>query len=127
MSLTYAIDRAQHRITITGEYADAAEWDLLLTRVLNDSRREPGFAILRDLRSATTPVSAAAVVGVMDVIRRFWPLLQPTRMAVLTPMEFDPAALTAHAIADEEDVPLKVFSSYEDAEEWLQSGSEGIA
>jgi hypothetical protein len=123
MTLTYTIDRTQRLVTIVGEYADGAEWNALLTRVLNDPRREPGFALLRDLRSATTPVSAAAVVGVMDVIRRFWPLLQPTRMAVLTPMEFDPAALTAHAIADEEDVPLKVFSSYDDAVEWLQRGS----
>jgi hypothetical protein len=122
MTLTYTIDRAQRLVTIVGEYADADEWNTVLARVLDDPRYEPGFYLLRDLRSATTPVSAAAVVGVMDVIRRFWPLLQPTRMAVLTPMEFDPAALTAHAIADEKDIPLKVFSSYEDAVEWLQRG-----
>jgi hypothetical protein len=86
MPLTYTIDRTQRLITITGEYADAAEWNSLLARLLNDPQREPVFALLRDLRGATRPVSAAAVVAVMDVIQRFWPQLQPTRMAVLTPL-----------------------------------------
>lgn len=123
MPLTYTIDRTQRLITIAGEYADGGEWTALLARILNDPQREPGFAILRDLRGASTPVSAAAVVGVMDVIKRFWPLLQPTRIAVLTPLEFDPAALTAHAIADEKGIPLKVFSTYDEAVEWLHRGS----
>jgi hypothetical protein len=43
------------------------------------------FAFLRDRRDATTPVDAATVIGIMDVVRRFWPLLQPRRAAVLTP------------------------------------------
>ena len=68
----------------------------------------------------TTPVTAATVVGVMDVVRQLWPLLQPAGIAVLTPLEVDPAALTAHAIADAEDMPLKVFRSYDDAVEWLR-------
>lgn len=120
MPLAYSIDPAQRIITITGEYAGADEWRSLFVRVLNDSQRRPGFAFLRDLRTATRPVSAATVVGVMDVIREFWPLLQPTGIAVLTPREVDSAALTAHAIADAEDMPLKVFSSYDDAVEWLR-------
>ena len=124
MSLAYSIDPTQRIITITGEYAGADEWRSLLARVLNDPQRQSGFALLRDLRDATTPVSAATVVGVMDVIRQLWPLLQPAGIAVLTPLEVDPAALTACAIADAEHIPLKVFSSYDDAVEWLRrSGS----
>ena len=122
MPLTYTIDSTQRIITITGDYAGADEWRSLLARVLNDPQRQPGFAFLRDLRTATKPVSAATVVGVMDVIRQLWPLLQTTGIAVLTPREVDPAALTAYAIADAENMPLKVFRSYDDAVEWLHRG-----
>ena len=119
MPLSYTIDPGQRIITITGEYADAAEWNTLLARVMNDPRREPGFAFLRDLRAATRPVNAATVVGLMDVVRRFWPLLQPSRAAVLTPLEFDSAAMAAYAIADAEGMPMRVFRSHDDAIEWL--------
>lgn len=119
MPLAYTIDAGQRIITITGEYADAGEWTSLLARVLNDPRREPGFGFLRDLRAATMPVDAATVVGLMDVVRRFWPLLQPYRAAVLTPLEFDSAAMSAYAIADAEGMPMRVFRSYDDAIEWL--------
>jgi hypothetical protein len=122
LPLSYTIDTTQRLIAIVGEYADAAEWKGLLARVLEDPRFGPGFGFLRDLRGATTPVSAETVVGIMDVVRRFWPLLQPTRAAVLTPLEMDMAALTAYAIADATDVPLRVFSSYDDAMDWLLAG-----
>ena len=122
MPLTYTIDPTQRVITILGEYADADEWKTLLARVLNDPRRQPGFGFLRDLRGASTPVSADTVVGIMEVVRRFWPLLQPSRAAVLTPRDADTAALTAHAIADASDIPLRVFNAYEDALEWLCGG-----
>jgi hypothetical protein len=123
MPLSYTIDRAQRLITIEGEYAHADEWRELLRRVYEDPQREAGFGFLRDLRGAKHPVDAAAVLGIMNVVRHFWPLLQPGRAAVLTPREFDAAALTAHAIADAEHLPLKVFSAYDDAIEWLQSGT----
>ncbi len=124
MPLRYTIDVAGRLITIVGEYADANEWRVVLDQLLKDPRRQPGFAFLRDLRGATTPVSAATVVDVMDVIRRFWPLLQPSRGAILTPLAFDSAAMTAFAIADEEHLPLKVFGSHDDAVEWLRRGEE---
>lgn len=122
MPLTYTIDTTQRLITIVGEYADAAEWKRLLARVLEDPRFGPGFGFLRDLRGATTPVSAETVVGIMDVVRRFWPFLRPTRAAVLTPREVDTAALTAHAIADATNMPLRVFNTYDDAIGWLLGG-----
>lgn len=87
---------------------------------MSDPQREPGFAFLRDLRGATTPVDAVTVVGIMQVVRQFWPLLQPSRAAILTPRQFDSAAMTAHAIADEKYLPLKIFSSHEEALEWLR-------
>ena len=119
MALAFTIDPDERLITITGEYAEAAEWQRFLQQMLDDPRRQPGFAILRDLTGATTPVSAASVVALMDVVRRFWPLLQPSRAAVLTPREFDPAAMVAHALADTHQLPLRVFNSLDAAREWL--------
>src|SRR5687767_7715224 len=60
--LTYTIDTAQQLVTISGEYATAEEWKDVMGRLVADPRRLPGFAYLRDLRDATNPVDAAAVV-----------------------------------------------------------------
>lgn len=122
MPLTYSIDPDEKLITITGEYADASEWREVLSRILNDGRRRPGFAFLRDLRGASTPVDANTVVGIISVVRRFWPSLQPSRAAVLTPRAFDPAALVAHALADAQHMPLQTFTSYDAARDWLREG-----
>ena len=93
VALSYVIDSDRRLLTITGEYADAVEWNRLLTAVLDDPALRPGFAFLRDLRGATNPVEPATVVGIVDVVRRFWPKLQATRAAILTPRDVDPAAL----------------------------------
>jgi hypothetical protein len=71
----------------------------------------------RDLRTATTPVDAATVASLIEVVRRFWPLLQRDPRRVLTPLEFDSAAMAAYAIAEAERMPMRVFSSYDDAVE----------
>jgi hypothetical protein len=55
----------------------------------------------------------------MEVVKQFWPLLRPRRAAILTPREFDPAAMAAHALADTEGLPVRMFSSLETALEWL--------
>jgi hypothetical protein len=122
MPLHYTIDPARRLVTITGEYSQPEEWRDLLRRVLSDPRRQPGFAFLRDLRGATTPVDAATVVGIIAVVRRYWPQLRPSRAAIVTPLEIDPAALVAHALADAQHIPLRTFTSYEDAMEWLGGG-----
>lgn len=122
MALTYTIDTHQRLITITGEYAAADAWNELLGRILDDPRREPGFAMLRDLRDATTPTDAETVVAVIDVVRRFWPKLQLSRYAVLTPLSMDPAALVAQALGDSVDIPLQTFTSYDEAIRWLHEG-----
>lgn len=122
MGLNYVVDPGQKLIVITGEYAPPEEWQRVLTRVLHDPRRQPGFGFLRDLRGATAPVDAATVVGIVEVVRRFWTHLQPSRAAVLTPLEFDPAALVAHALADAQHLPLQMFTSYDAALEWLREG-----
>ena len=121
MPLAYAIDVEQQLVTITGEYADAREWHELLARILTDPRRKAGMGFLRDLRGATKPVDAETVVGIIAVVRRFWPELQPRRAAVLTPLQIDTAALVAHAVADAEHIPLRTFTSYDEAMAWLRN------
>lgn len=120
MPLSYTIDEAEQLVTIDGEYSDAEEWKALLRRVLEDPRRRPGFSFLRDLRNATRPVDAATVVAIIDVVRRFWPQLQPRRAAILTPRDIDPAALVAHSLADSQGMPLQTFTSYDTALTWLR-------
>jgi hypothetical protein len=122
VALDYTIDPEQRVVTITGEYSDADAWKALLSRVLHDPRHGPGFAFLRDLRRATTPVDAATVVRIIDAVRAFWPHLQPSRVAILTARELDPAALAAHALADTHRLPIRMFTAYETALEWLLEG-----
>jgi hypothetical protein len=124
VALSYVIDSDRRLLTITGEYADAVEWNRLLTAVLDDPALRPGFAFLRDLRGATNPVEPATVVGIVDVVRRFWPKLQATRAAILTPRDVDPAALVAHALADAQHLPLQVFRTYEEAIAWLNETTD---
>lgn len=124
MGLTYTIDEARNFILITGDYADAPEWHRLLTAVLADQRRKPGCVVLRDQRGGTKPVDASTVVAIMELVRRFWNQLAIRRAAIVMPRELDPPALVAHAIADAENMPIRAFTSYDAAVEWLIQGSE---
>jgi hypothetical protein len=124
MALTYTIDPNAHLVTITGEYAGADEWAEVLAHILEDPRRQPGFALLRDLRGATTPTDSKTVVAVIEVVRQFWPRLGFSRYAVLTPLGFDPAALVAEALAEAtDDLPLRTFATYEEAMRWLREAT----
>lgn len=124
MPLAYSIDPDQQLVTITGDYSDAAEWMRLLNAILTDPQLGRGFGFLRDLREATNPVSPATVVGIIEVVRRLWPKLQPSRAAILTPREVDAAALVAHALADAQHLPLRVFRTHDEAMAWLKGGEE---
>lgn len=119
MALSYRIDPAQRIVTITGDYAEATEWRTLLAAVAADPAYGPGFSFIRDLRASTHPVSAEAVIGIIAVVRAFWPLLGARRAAIVTRPGIDDAALVAHALADDEHIPLRAFTSYDDAAAWL--------
>ena len=123
VALRYTIDTSQHLVTITGEYSGPAAWEALLTRILNDPERKPGFAYLRDLRGAMTPVDAATVVSVIEVVRSFWSRLEPSRFAVLSSRERESVAFVAHAVADAQGIPLQTFDSYEEAMSWLKESA----
>ena len=120
MPLTYEIDPGRRLVTIEGEYADEADWKALLMALMHDPAYERGFGFLRDLRSAQHPVDAATVVRIFEVVRSFWDILGVRRGAIVTPRNMDAAAVVAHALADEEHLPLCAFTSYDAAMEWLQ-------
>ena len=122
MALTYRIDPSAKIVTITGDYTDAEGWRTLLAAVGADPAYQRGFNFLRDLRHAEHPVSAEAVVGIVDVVRRFWDVLGVSRAAIVTRSgAIDYPAVIAQALADDHHIALQVFPSYEEAVAWLRA------
>ena len=119
MGLSYSVDDDLNLVTITGEYADAPEWERVLERILTEGRSRPGCVILRDQRGGTRPVDAATVIAIMDVVRRYWDKIGVRRAAVVMPTNFDPPALIAQALAEDHDMPIRAFQSADDAVDWL--------
>jgi hypothetical protein len=54
------------------------------------------------------------------VVREFWEELQVSRAAIVTPRDMDTPAVVAHALAQEQEIPLRAFTSYDAAIEWIQ-------
>jgi hypothetical protein len=53
-------------------------------------------------------------------VREFWPHLGARRAAMVTRPAIDVPAMVAHALADEADIALRAFTSYEDAVAWVR-------
>ena len=71
------------------------------------------------MRSSAHPVTPAAVIDIITVVREFWTPLRAHRAAVLSRPRIDPPALVAHALAEDHRLPLRAFTSYEEAIAWL--------
>ena len=128
MALSYLIDATQHVITISGDCAERAEWNVLLGRILNDPLHQPAFGFLRDLRDSKTLIDDEHIIGILEVVGHFWPLLRPSRAAVVLPLNVGIDSLTtAQRIAASEHRPLGVFFSYQDAMDWLRRGDVPIS
>ena len=122
MPLSYVIQAAAGIVTITGDYAEPAEWRRLLEAISTDRKYRSGYGFIRDLRESVGPVSAESVLGIIAVVREFWPRLGASRAAlVVRPGTIDPPALMAFALAEEEAIPLQLFTSYEDAVVWVRN------
>ena len=80
------------------------------------------MGVLRDLRGATTKADVKMVMGIIDVVRRIWPQLQASRAAMVTTVAIDTAAV-AQVLAAEQEIPLRAFTSYAAAVEWLRDGN----
>lgn len=119
MPLRYEIDPLQRIVTITGDYAEPEEWRDLLASVSRDPAFGRGFSFLRDLRASVHPVSADVVMGIIAVVREFWGALGARRAAIVTRPGIDVPATIAHALAEDQNLPLRAFDDYHDAMEWL--------
>ena len=119
MPLAYQIDPASHIVTITGDYAAAAEWKALLANLASDPDYRRGFNFVRDLRASAHPVDAQTVTGILAVVKQVWDVLGVHRAAIVTRRGIDLPASVAHALADLEGIPLRAFTSYDDAVRWL--------
>ena len=122
MPLRYQIDETERIVTITGDYAEPSEWRVLLTAIAEDPQYRRGCGFLRDLRASQHPVSAETVIGIIAVVREFWERLGATRAAILTRPGIDMPATVAHALAEDERLPVRACNSYEDAIAWLTRG-----
>ena len=123
MPLMYRIDSVEGIVTITGDYADATEWRELLTAVGKDPNFRRGGSFLRDQRASEHPVSAETVIGIIAVVREFWTTLGVYRAAIVTRYGIDNPAMIAEALAGSEQIPLRAFTSYDDALRWLRERS----
>ena len=119
MPLAYHIDPGSRIVTITGDYAAAAEWKDLLAKLASDPDYARGFNFVRDLRASEHPVDAQTVTGILAVVTQVWELLGVHRAAIVTRRGIDLPAAVAHALAELEGIPLRAFSSYDDAVKWL--------
>ena len=122
MPLDYRIDPANRIVTITGDYTDGAGWRAMLNAVAQDPQYQRGFGFLRDVRESEHPVDAATVIGIIAVVREFWDLLGVRRAAIVTRRQVDDPAVMAHALAEQEELALRAFNSYDDAIRWLREG-----
>jgi hypothetical protein len=122
MALAYRIDPARQLVIITGDYAEPDEWRILLTNIVEDPAYRPGSSFIRDLRTSEHPVGAQAVMGIIAVVREFWPRLGTHRAAMVTRNVIDVPAVIAEALASDERMPLRAFTSYDEALAWVSEG-----
>ena len=122
MALVYRLDPARQLVIITGDYAEPDEWRILLTNIVEDPTYRPGSSFIRDLRASEHPVSAQAVMGIIAVVREFWPRLGTHRAAMVTRNVIDVPAVIAEALASDERMPLRAFTSYDEALAWVSEG-----
>ena len=123
MALDYTIDTFRQVVTITGEYATATEWLLLVGRLRRDGRFKPNSKFLRDLRGAMRPPNNAMASAIFNVIQRFWPELQVSRWAVLTDHANDVVPSAMQALGEQSGLAIRVFTDASDALEWLDEGA----
>jgi len=120
MPLAYRIDPDAGIVTITGDYAEPSEWKVLLGTIVRDPGYRPGFSFIRDLRKAAHPVSAEAVRSIIALVREYWPVLGAWRAAVVTGRRAEDLAFIAHALAEDQGLPLRAFTTYEEAVAWVR-------
>ena len=120
MPLTYKIDPGRSLVTIAGPYATATEWLILLGLVRRDPALPSPSNFLRDLRGADRPPNQAMASATFNVVQRFWSELGVRKWAVLTDAADDAVPLMMQTLGEQNDLAIRVFTSYIDAVTWLQ-------
>jgi hypothetical protein len=119
MSLEYSVDAERRLVTIRGDFTAPTEWVALAGSLLRDPRVKSHFAFLRDLRGVKETHSPATVLAVFRIVQRFWPTFRPIKGAIVTERGNNYAAQVAQALADGDDLPIRVFTDFEEAVEWV--------
>jgi hypothetical protein len=118
MSLNYSVDSDRRIVIISGDFTSPSEWVLLASRLLRDPAVTSNFVFLRDLRGVKQTHSPATVLAVFRIVRRFWPTFRPIKGAIVTDRGENYAAQVAQALADTDDLPIRVFTDFDEALEW---------
>ena len=122
MALDYKIEPSRQLVMITGEYASATEWLLFVGRLRRDPLFKPHSKFLRDLRGSSRPPNSAMAMAIFNVIQRFWPELKVVRWAVLTDEAQDLVPLAMQALGEQNNLPIRAFTSLDAAQVWLDGG-----
>ena len=117
--LRYSVDSQRRLVTISGDFRSPREWVTLASRLLRDPAVKGQFAFIRDLRGVSRMHSAATVLTVFRTVQRFWPTLAPSKGAIVTDQGNHHAAQVAQTLADAENLPIRAFTSYDEAIEWI--------
>jgi|SRR3954471_11237534 hypothetical protein len=119
MPLAYKIDWIRRLVIISGEYATATEWLLILGNLRRDPHFKPHSRFLRDVRGATRPPTAAMVAATFNVLQRFWSELKVDRWAIVTDEVHDQVPMTLHSLGQQHGLAIEVFTSMDSALDWL--------
>jgi hypothetical protein len=118
--LSYSIDPDNEFVTIVGDFSNAEGWQSMLNAIASDPLYKRGFSFIRDLRDSAYPVDVATVSRIIAVVDQFWSVLGAHRAAiVMGPTHQDPA-LVAHALAEYHHLPIRAFTSFDDAVAWVR-------
>ena len=66
-------------------------------------------------------------MGIIAVVREYWDRLRTHRAAIVTPQGIDLPSVVAEALAADERLPLRAFTSIDDATTWVVAGRAGGA
>lgn len=122
--LVYAIEPERHRVLVIylGQ-PDLLEWAHVMEQIFNDPLYRPGFDIVLDRRTLTTPPTAGCLKGFVQFVEMVSAQTQKARWAVVLASEglFD---LSALAVERGLVGRIRGFTRMEDAQDWLDRPPE---
>ena len=124
--LAYSVDPLRRVVTITGEFTSPSEWVTLAMQLKREAGVNGQFAFIRDLRGVQRTHPPATVLAVFRIVQGFWPTFGPRKGAIVTDPGNLHAPQVAQALADAENLPIRLFTDYDEAVEWIE-GTDTVA